>query len=211
MRHLIPALILLTACATEKPRPVYPACEADADCRLDRDRMLERCLNGSCQECVSDSDCDNGARCLGLICVPQRVNEATAEPVDATARATAQAIPAAATAPQCDADRSVFFDFDDHTIRPDQEPAIEANGECLMMTHPDRIDFEGHADNRGTLEYNLALGVERAFSVASWVSSRFPSLARHLTTHSWGETKPVCSGHGEECYAKNRRVETKGE
>ena len=100
---------------------------------------------------------------------------------------------------------TVYFDYDKTTLRPDALPALQRIAEW-MMQHPNvQIRIAGHADERGTREYNLALGDRRATAVRGYlVSLGIP--AQRLETVSYGKERPVAVGSNEESWAKNRRA-----
>lgn len=102
----------------------------------------------------------------------------------------------------------VFFEFDKSRLTMDARALLQANAEWLR-NHPDiRVQIEGHCDERGTIEYNLALGERRAMSVRNYlVSLGIP--AEQLYTISYGEERPAVLGHTEEAWAQNRRAEFK--
>lgn len=104
--------------------------------------------------------------------------------------------------------QNIHFDFDKYEIRPDARPILNAIGKYLLA-HPE-IDvlIEGHCDERGTREYNLVLGEQRALSTRRFLVSLGVSPKR-LHTVSYGEDKPLDSGSNEEAWAKNRRAEFK--
>jgi peptidoglycan-associated lipoprotein len=98
----------------------------------------------------------------------------------------------------------IYFDFDRSDIRPDAKQTLEENARWLKVNSRGRIKIEGNCDERGTTEYNLALGQRRAeaakrFLVASGVD------ASRISTVSYGEERPVCTDHQEGCWSKNRR------
>ncbi len=102
----------------------------------------------------------------------------------------------------------VYFDFDDASLRPDAIEVLLKKVEWLKK-HPDvHVIIEGHCDERGTNEYNLALGSRRAESVKNFLIKSGISPVR-LFTISYGEERPVDPGHNEAAWAKNRRVEFK--
>jgi peptidoglycan-associated lipoprotein len=100
---------------------------------------------------------------------------------------------------------TVYFDYDKTTLRPEALPALQRIAEW-MMQHPNvQIRIAGHADERGTREYNLALGDRRATAVRGYlVSLGIP--AQRLETVSYGKERPVAVGSNEESWAKNRRA-----
>jgi len=99
----------------------------------------------------------------------------------------------------------VYFDFNKYLIRDDMRPILEENARWLE-DHPGvKVRIEGHCDDRGTTEYNLALGERRAKTVQKILKVYGIDEAR-LSVISYGEEHPVCTDHNEDCYAKNRRV-----
>jgi peptidoglycan-associated lipoprotein len=104
--------------------------------------------------------------------------------------------------------QKVFFEFDKSSLTADGRTALQTNAGWLRM-HPDiRVQIEGHCDERGTIEYNLALGERRAMSVRNYLVS-LGTPAEQLYSISYGEEKPAVLGHMEETWAQNRRAEFK--
>lgn len=101
--------------------------------------------------------------------------------------------------------QDVFFEFDQWVIRPEARKRLEAGAEWLAAHPQVNIQIEGHADERGTEEYNLALGERRAKSVVNFLINLGVSPSR-LSSISYGEEKPFCSDRSESCYQKNRRA-----
>jgi peptidoglycan-associated lipoprotein len=100
--------------------------------------------------------------------------------------------------------KDIHFNFDKYDIRPGDAEILKGNA-ALLMKHPTvKIQIEGHCDERGTIEYNLALGERRANSAKVYlVSLGMP--ADRISTISYGKEKPLDPGHNEEAWAKNRR------
>jgi peptidoglycan-associated lipoprotein len=86
---------------------------------------------------------------------------------------------------------------------------VERSARCLKADHALHVSIEGNADERGTEEYNMALGDRRATTVKGYLESLGAS-ASQLKTVSYGKENPLCTEHDEECWAKNRRAEMKG-
>ncbi|MBI5587375.1 MAG: peptidoglycan-associated lipoprotein Pal [Deltaproteobacteria bacterium] len=103
---------------------------------------------------------------------------------------------------------AVHFDFDKYNIREDDKPVLEKNAKWLNLNKKVTVIIEGHADERGETEYNLALGDKRARSVEKYLEALGVSRDR-LATISFGEEKPVDPGHDEAAWSKNRRAEFK--
>jgi peptidoglycan-associated lipoprotein len=102
-----------------------------------------------------------------------------------------------------------YFDYNQHTLRPDAVKALQADSNELrdiLKDFPDyKLTIEGHADERGSAEYNLALGDERANAAKGYlVQVGIPGS--QLTVKSFGKERPVCEEHGESCWQKNRRI-----
>jgi peptidoglycan-associated lipoprotein len=138
----------------------------------------------------------------------------------ATAAPSAEATPAPATAAPSTATpaarppvaefRSVpelkdaFFDFDKYDIRPADAKVLDANATWLKANANNLVLIEGHCDERGTNEYNLALGERRAKSTMNYLVSQGVQASR-ITIISYGEERPACTDKTEACWAKNRR------
>lgn len=101
--------------------------------------------------------------------------------------------------------KEVYFGFDQYDLRSDARDTLKANWEWLRANPAARVEIEGHADERGTTEYNLALGAKRAQSVKDYLVT-LGTAADRLSTISYGEEAPVCREHNEECWQKNRRA-----
>ena len=99
----------------------------------------------------------------------------------------------------------VFFDYDKHNLRTDALMTMERNASTLSSNSSVRVLLEGHCDERGTVEYNLALGDRRAQSAKNYLL-QFGIDASRLSTISYGEEKPFAQGHDESGWSKNRRV-----
>lgn len=103
---------------------------------------------------------------------------------------------------------TIYFDFDKSDIRTDQRDKMNKNARLLSDNNNVKIRLEGHCDERGTNEYNMALGDRRANSVRQFLTDYGISDSR-ITTISYGEERPVDAGHNEDSWAKNRRCEFK--
>jgi peptidoglycan-associated lipoprotein len=102
--------------------------------------------------------------------------------------------------------KDIRFDFDRYDVRPEDTVVLKENAAVLMTKLPKaKIQIEGHCDERGTVEYNLALGERRANSAKKYLISLGISEDR-ISTISYGEEKPFDPGHTEEAWAKNRRA-----
>jgi peptidoglycan-associated lipoprotein len=222
-------LVLLAGCP--KP-PQYPNCKDDTTCS----ERGEVCINGQCQECGTDANCKQGFRCEANRCVPAvtqpecqddaacgagRICEA-----GTCAQAQCQAgtdcgsgqdcqrgrcvagrttdTDSLAGASQCDYS-PVRFDFNEASLTGEARGRLDQLAACLKGGKG-RVTLEGHADERGTEEYNLQLSNRRAASVKRYLSDLGVPDGR-LTTVGYGETRPANSGSGEAAWSENRRVE----
>ena len=101
--------------------------------------------------------------------------------------------------------KDIHFDFDRYEIRSSDAKILVENAKWLKANPNSQILIEGDCDERGTNEYNLALGDRRAKSTASYLASQGVPPSR-MTTISYGKERSLCSDHNEECWAKNRRA-----
>lgn len=101
--------------------------------------------------------------------------------------------------------RSINFELDSSTLSQASRQQLAENAEWIKKNSSATVQIEGHCDNRGSVEYNLALGERRAKSVKNYlVSLGIPT--KRLTIISYGEERPLVAGDSEEAYAKNRRA-----
>jgi len=98
----------------------------------------------------------------------------------------------------------IYFEFDRSTLTPAAQDNLLRKAEWLRENMDATVTIEGHCDDRGTNEYNLALGDRRAESAKAFLVDLGIDPMR-LTTISYGEERPVCNQQNEECWAKNRR------
>jgi len=100
----------------------------------------------------------------------------------------------------------VYFDFDKSTIRADQKGRIQKNAQYLKGKRSARVIIEGNTDERGTNEYNMALGERRAQSAMKYLVNLGVAASR-ISTISYGEEKPLNRGHDELAWSQNRRAD----
>jgi len=104
------------------------------------------------------------------------------------------------------AKRSVFFDFDSFVVKTEYQSLVEAHAKYLTTEKNRKVVIEGNADERGSREYNLALGQKRADAVKSRLQLLGVADAQ-VETVSFGEEKPRATGHDEAAWAQNRRAD----
>ena len=102
--------------------------------------------------------------------------------------------------------RTVYFDFDRYDLRSDTRTTLTDNAKQLIDRPTTSIRLQGHCDDRGTEQYNLALGQKRAESVKQFLIN-YGISAGKIETISYGEEKPLCAIKSEDCWERNRRVE----
>ena len=100
--------------------------------------------------------------------------------------------------------KTIYFDFDKYNIRPDDAKTLDGDAAWLKANPNNLVLIEGHADERGTNEYNLALGEKRAKAAMNYLVAQGVQASR-VTIISYGEERPVCAEKTEACWAKNRR------
>ncbi len=101
---------------------------------------------------------------------------------------------------------TVYFDYDQAFIRSDAASALQNNANYLRKNASTSVTIEGHCDERGTNEYNLALGQRRAQSAKDYIVNLGIGDNR-MRTVSYGEEKPACYESGESCWSRNRRAD----
>ncbi|GBE06870.1 MAG TPA: peptidoglycan-associated lipoprotein Pal [Nitrospirae bacterium] len=101
--------------------------------------------------------------------------------------------------------KDALFEFNKYNIRPDTRAVLDSVASWLNDHRDINVLIEGHCDERGTNEYNLALGEKRAKAARDYLISRGVSSKR-MSTITYGEEKPVCSSHNENCWQRNRRA-----
>ncbi len=174
---LVAASLFVVACKKEPPPP--PAPTGPTQAQLDSMRR--------------DS----------IMRAQRRADSIAAEQRAAAERAEAERRMAAARATL---EEIVHFDYDESAIRPDAEQILRQKVEILRNSPAVRLRIEGHADERGSTEYNLALGNRRAEAVRQFFTS-FGLDAGRFTITSYGEERPLVNASNEQAWAQNRRDE----
>lgn len=100
----------------------------------------------------------------------------------------------------------IHFDFDKSNIKPEYEPVLRGNATWMQANQKSVVTIEGHCDERGSIEYNIALGDRRANSAKGYLTNLgIPD--NRLNTISYGKERPLCTEHNESCWWQNRRDE----
>ncbi len=174
-------------CTTNANCPAGQRCQAGkctADCTSDAECPSGKCLNGRCAAkgaCSTNEDCGAGEDCQGGVCVTKSADACKFEPI--------------------------HFDFDKASITPEAERQLNSYADCLKKNRLS-VRLEGHADERGTDEYNMQLSNRRAASTKKYLSDLGVS-PRSTDTVGYGFHRPAEQGHNEAAWAANRRVEIK--
>ncbi|MDY0021571.1 peptidoglycan-associated lipoprotein Pal [Arenimonas caeni] len=148
--------------------------------------------------------------CVALAACTKKVKEEE-RPVDTTPVTTAPVSDGRYTPADLDTDaclrqRTVYFDFDQDTLRPEFQAIMACHAKYLSDRPESRVTLEGNADERGTREYNLGLGERRGNAVSGALQGAGGS-AGQITVVSYGEERPTCTESNESCWQQNRRVE----
>lgn len=182
MRQLIVAsTLLIVGCAHKQPAKEAAApTPAVAQAPTPKPVAAPTAAAPAPATCANDLDC--GARQL---CVDSRC-------VDITAGLAA-----------CNA--VAHFDFDKSALHDEDRGKLERTARCLKATSEMRMTVEGHCDERGTEEYNLALGDRRAHAVVDYLKA-LGAPVEQVKAVSYGEMRPLCEAHHESCWWQNRRA-----
>jgi peptidoglycan-associated lipoprotein len=102
--------------------------------------------------------------------------------------------------------KKINFDFDKYQVREDMKPILQDNANWMLKFSTVQVLIEGHCDERGTIEYNIALGEKRAEAAKNYLASLGVNAAK-LKIVSYGKSKPLVQGMDEASYFQNRRAE----
>ncbi len=125
---------------------------------------------------------------------------------EAAERAARDAAAKRAAAARATIEQKIFFDYDKSELRDDARATLDAKAPVLTANAPVRIRIEGNTDERGSDEYNMALGTRRAAEAKDYLVSHGVDASR-IEVISNGKEKPVCTDHAESCWSQNRRAE----
>ena len=189
-----------------KENKCEPECTTDAQCDSPKICKEQKCAF----ECEKKEDCDEGYLCkenkceLDVECTTDAQCDAPKVCVENACVIKEEKI--AATVELCELQK-VNFDFNEFILTSDARSTLEANAECIK-SRPDEasVKVEGHADERGTEEYNLNLGQKRANAVKKYLKSLGVSASK-IKTVSKGEEEPINNSSDEAAWSENRRSE----
>ena len=182
-----------------EPRP--GCCQSDLDCPGGRCWRVSGSgygeCGGRCRTEGSAEDCNSGELCRGGQCVPD--DSCT----DSSQCAPGKACIQGHCVNACNLE-TVYYDFNESTLRQDARATLQTNAECVAK-RGQNVLVEGHSDERGTDEYNMALGERRARGAVKYLEKLGASVG--IRTISYGEERPVCNESNENCWWRNRRAE----
>lgn len=174
-------------------------CHNDLDCPGGKCWKSQGAEVGKCGgECKTDEHCAQGFECIGEKCVAKK--KAGCEPGSCGPGKKCQN---GVCIWACEF-KSVYFDYNESSLTSEARNILNENVDCAKTVGV-AVGIEGHCDERGTEEYNLALGQRRADSGRRYMQDR--GVSNSLDTISYGEEKPICSESGESCWWRNRRAE----
>jgi peptidoglycan-associated lipoprotein len=202
------AVIVLAGCG-----PTYPKCDNDNDCHAG-----EFCVNGMCQQCRSDGDCGKGQQCTAGRCEAMKgycttTSDCSSNEQCQSNRCVPKTEPVVSEATGADVSsgpctlQNVYFDFDSSDLKSDTRETLSRDAECARERHIDKLHVTGYTDPRGTEEYNLALGDQRAQSVSKYLKSLDSDV--RISHSSVG--KEMAKGTDDSGWALDRRAEFRQE
>jgi peptidoglycan-associated lipoprotein len=193
MKKVLPVVVCLIGLAFAvtgcKKKPEYPLCKSSKDCKEG-----EMCVDGKCVQCQVDSDCPSGEKCVQGVC-SQASADAAGKP------GTIAAGSVTSSEKECSLE-NIYFDFDSAVLRPDAVSALKETAQCLIKKGAKNIIVEGHCDPRGTEEYNMGLGLERANAVKKFLVN-YGISKKEIKVFSKGEEE--ASGTDEETWSYDRK------
>jgi peptidoglycan-associated lipoprotein len=156
--------------------------------------------------CASEKTKEEVTEPAPAAAAPEAPAAAAAEPAQTAAAPVAAEATAAGAEAAIPDNRSVFFPFDVDVVQPNDRATVQAQGEYLSKNKAAKVRVEGNCDERGSSEYNLALGQRRANNVKKLLILS-GAKASQIETVSFGEEKPRCADHNEACWGQNRRAD----
>ena len=207
---------LLTACPSP---PKNGECKSSKDCEAQAG-FGKLCVSGACAECAADADCKDGFSCKANKCEPKPAAPAAAAAAAPKAECAGDAECGSGKGcqegrcvntiePAC-ADAAAFtahFGYDQSSVAGESAAALKRLAACLAKAPARRVQVDGHCDDRGTTQYNLALGKKRAETVKKYLADL--GVAGAIGTNTFGKEQPLCREAAESCWSKNRRAELK--
>lgn len=224
---------LFFAGCTKKPTKL--TCKNDDDCMMLQDSKQKQgfCVMGMCEECRTDTDCKNSKKCMNNQCKTMcKVDSDCDENSYCHNKACVAKCDDDNACPdnqmcslgKCENNTSisskdneenldcselakVLFDFDSSNIKEEYKTNMAKVAQCVKNNPSSKLTIYGHTDERGTKEYNLALGERRALAVKNYLTKEHSLATAQIQIVSYGSEKPAQEGKDESAYAQNRRSE----
>jgi len=218
-RALVLAITVFAAALTACPSPPKNGeCKSSKDCEAQAG-FGKICVQGRCAECAADTDCKAGFTCSGGTCQPKPAASLPDAGAAGASKAECVAAGDCGTGKDCQAGKcvtaaveaacadaaafTVHFGFDRADITAADGATLQKLAACLGKAPARRVQVDGHCDERGTTQYNLALGKKRAEAVKKYLADLG---AAGLETNTYGKEQPLCRESTEDCWARNRRA-----
>jgi len=191
---------LLAACASGVKLNDVPV-EDKSGAQVNNSQSKDAAKSSNSASSSSSNSANNGnSGTASASNLPEAKQSSAPAPVNAPSAADA------GMAGPANAAKVIYFDYDSYIVKPEFQAVIEAHAQFLKSSQRARVSLEGHTDERGSREYNLALGQKRADAVRQSLTLLGVSAAQ-IESVSFGEEKPAVAGSDEAAYAKNRRAE----
>ena len=175
-----------------------PECEQDKDCTGGLVCKSQKCV----PECAKNEDCGQCQKCENTRCISTAECLKDGDCKDAKVCESCKCVVKAPPPPkECTID-AIHFDFDKYEITADSKAILQKNADCIKQKGVKAIVIEGNCDERGTTEYNMSLGLNRANAAKKLLQGLGVT---GIKTVSYGKEKPVCGESVESCWYKNRR------
>lgn len=166
----------------------------------------QKCRDNQCgAECLDNSECGAGQFCDGGNCTSKPECGPNADTAACPAGSNCEGGRCVVSLAQCSTE-PVYFDFNQASVKRNQRSKLDSIAQCLKGDNVAPITIQGHCDERGTEEYNLALGERRAEAARRYLESAGVSSSK-LSTVSYGESRPAENGSNSSAWRKNRRAE----
>jgi peptidoglycan-associated lipoprotein len=147
------------------------------------------------------------SKILGAMVAVSLLAACSSSETDTSSRSTSGSAALASRDPLAGGGDKIFFDYDSAVIRDDARATLESQADWLNKNKAVSVQIAGDCDERGTEEYNIALGNRRAFAAQTYLAAKGVS-ANRMTTISYGKDKPIEPGSTEEAWAQNRNAIT---
>lgn len=179
-------------------------CKTNDDCKTDATGKAQNgiCYMGKCEECLENTDCDGLKKCVNMRCV-----EVTCDENGDCQGQPSERLSNNSQINSCQSLSIVHFDFDKYDILSSYHDGLDELAKCLEKNHEQNLIVSGHADERGTPTYNMALSEKRANAIKDYLTKRRGIASVRIKTVPYGNEKPLLDEKSEYAYSQNRRAE----